>query len=139
MQLHALRPKRGADLVQLRNLLDGRGWRSALPDSLPDSVLLRLARDFRCVERGLDGDEFKPDEESSALAAAMYVIMNLLMNHPARSGARETLELSEPSLIRALQIYQVGLEREIVSRITGLTSSIPTDSLVDELVRCADE
>jgi len=139
MQLQALRPKQGVNLVHLRNLLEGRGWRSALPTSLPDAVLLRLARDFRCVEKGLSGDDPLPEQEGSSLAAAMYVVMNLLLQHPCRAGDRDALELSETGLMRALQVYQVGLEREIVSRITGLASSTPADVFAEELVRCTDE
>lgn len=139
MQLQALRPKQGANLVQLRNLLDGRGWRSALPTALPDSLLLRLARDFRRIEAGFAPDSIPTDEDAPSLAAGMYVVMNLLMEHPESPGGRSDLELSEAALMRALQVYQIGLEREIVTRITGLASSTDVETLAEELVRCADE
>lgn len=139
MQLQALRPKQGANLVQLRDLLDGRGWRSALPTALPDALLLRLARDFRRIEAGLAPDSSPTDEDAPALAAGMYVVMNLLIEYPGRPGGRNGLELSEAALVRALQVYQTGLEREIVTRITGLASSTDVETLADELVRCADE
>lgn len=138
MHLQALRPKQGASLVQLQNLLDGKGWRSAMPTALPDTVLLRLARDFRCVEAGRDAPDGAP-EEAPSLAAALYVVMNLLLHHPGRAGDKGELQISDVGLMRAFQIYQVGLEREIVTRITGLSSSIPADSLAEELLRCADE
>lgn len=139
MQLHALRPKQGANLTQLRSLIEGRDWQSALPTSLPDTVLLRLARDFRCVEAGFSPGRAPADDDAPSLAAAMYVVMNFLLGHPSRSGSQGELEISEVGLMRALQVYQVGLEREIVSRITGLTSSQPSEILAEELLRCADE
>jgi hypothetical protein len=139
MQLQALRPKQGANLVQLQTLLEGRGWRSALPTSIPDAVLLHLARDFRQVEAGFAPHAVPADEDSASLAAAMYVVMNLLIDHPARRGGGSGFDLSEPALMRMLQLYQVGLEREIVTRITGLASSTDVEALADELVRCADE
>ncbi len=80
-----------------------------------------------------------PEQEGSSLAAAMYVVMNLLLHHPGRGADREALELSETGLMRALQVYQVGLQREIVSRITGLASPTPVDVFAEELVRCTHE
>lgn len=139
MQLQALRPKQGANLVQLRSLLDGRGWRSSLPTAFPDSVLLRLAQDFRRIEAGFAPDSMPTEKDGPSLAAAMYVVMNLLMEHPGRPGGREQLQLSEAALLRAIQVYQIGLEREIVTRITGLASSADSETLAEELARCADE
>lgn len=139
MNLQALRPERGTDLVHLRDLLDGKGWQSALPSALSDTVLLRLAWDFRNVEAGINPDSCPAEEDGSSMAAAIYVVMNLLTGHPGRSGMRHELHLSEAALFRALRIYQIGLEREIVTRITGLTSSTDAEMLAKEMVRCTDE
>lgn len=139
MYLHALRPKRGASLVQLHSLLDGRGWRSAMPTSLPDTILLCLARDFRSVEVSTGTHESRVSEEAPSLTAALYVVMNLLMHHPDRAGDKRELQISDAGLMRAFQIYQVGLEREIVTRITGLSASTSADDLAEEMLRCADE
>jgi len=109
-----------------------------MPMSLPDTVLLRLARDFRCVEAGSDIDD-SGEEDSPAFTAALYVVMSLLLHHPGRTGDKNDLQISDQGLMRAFQIYQVGLEREIVTRITGLSSSIPPDTLAEELLRCTDE
>jgi hypothetical protein len=139
MQLQALRPKCGADLAQLRDLLDGKGWQSALPPALPDTVLLRLARDFRILEADFTPDRVATEEDGSSMAAAIYVVMNLLIEHPGRLGAKNELQLSDAALFRALQVYQIGLEREIVTRITGLASSTDAETLAKEIVRCTDE
>ena len=139
MHLQALRPKQGTSLLQLHNLLDGRGWRSAMPTSLPDTVLLRLALDFRCVEAGSGILESGTKDEEPSLTAALYVVMNLLMQHPDSAGDKSELQISDAGLMRAFQIYQVGLEREIVTRITGLSTSTSPDALAEEMLRCADE
>lgn len=139
MHLQALRPKQGASFVQLHNLLDGRGWRSAMPTSLPDTVLLRLALDFRCVEVGSDTPESGMKEEAPSLTTALYVVMSLLMQHPDRARDKSELRISDAGLMRAFQIYQMGLEREIVTRITGLSATTSPDALAEEMLRCADE
>lgn len=139
MHLQALRPKQGTSLLQLHNLLDGRGWRSAMPTSLPDTVLLRLALDFRCVEAGSGTLESGTKDEEPSLTAALYVVMNLLMQHPDSAGDKSELQISDAGLMRAFQIYQVGLEREIVTRITELSTSTSPDALAEEMLRCADE
>lgn len=139
MHLQALRPKQGTSLLQLHNLLDGRGWRSAMPTSLPDTVLLRLALDFRCVEAGSGTLESGTKDEEPSLTAALYVVMNLLMQHHDSAGDKSELQISDAGLMRAFQIYQVGLEREIVTRITGLSTSTSPDALAEEMLRCADE
>lgn len=138
MQLQALRPKQGASLVQLHGLIDGRGWRSAMPTSLPDTVLLCLARDFRSVEVSSGTHKSRGRDEEPSLTAALYVVMNLLMHHPDREGGKSELQISDAGLMRALQIYQVGLEREIVTRITGVSASTSADALAEEMLRCAD-
>lgn len=136
MQLRTLRPKQGANLVQLRSLMEGRGWRSALPEALPDSTLLQLARDFRCVESSFTS-ESESEEEGPPLSAALYVVMNLLVQHPAR-GPADGVTLSETGMMRALQVYQRSLEREVLTRITGLATDARS-SLLDGLLRCIDE
>lgn len=139
MQLRSLRPKNGASLTQLREMLGGKGWRSALPTALPDSVLLRLALDFRRVEGSFLPNSDSADGDQISLAAAMYVIMSLLIDHPERLGEPHSLKLPEKALIRTIGIYQQGLEREIVTRLSGSPASAHPEAVADELVRCVNE
>jgi hypothetical protein len=138
MQLRHLRPKEGANLEHLKTLIDGRGWRSALPESLPDALLLRLARDFRGVEASVCDPSTEGDGKTS-FAAAIYVLMNLLMQHPARNGDNGQMDISVPGVMHALQLYQLDLEREIVTRIVGVSRPSQTKSLLDGLWRCVEE
>jgi hypothetical protein len=137
MRLQSLRPTEGADLLQLRHLLEGRGWRAALPQSLSDDLLLRLGRDFRSVESSIGGSA--REQGPLSLAPPMYVVMKLLLGHPAQGGPVQSLSLSELGLMRALQTYQWGLEHEIVTRIVGLTSPSQTSSLLEGLWRSIQE
>lgn len=140
MQLKSLRPEKGADLNQLRALLEGRGWKFALPDVWPDELLLKLTRDFRRVEEGATSLVVRRDDPS-ALASAMYVTMNLLSLHPAHRKPAQAVEVSEAAMFHALQIYQWGLEREVVRRIVGgdPAASSRTESLLDGLWQCLFE
>jgi len=141
-RLQSLRPDGGADLLQLQSVFDGRGWRSGLPGSLPDDLLLRLARDFRCVEVSLCSADADPDagnEDLPALAPAMYTVMNLLVQHPDRNGATGFLDVSQSGLIHAIQLYQWELEREIVARIVGLSRPDQSTALLQGLWRCVHE
>lgn len=136
MLLQRLKPREGADLGQLRTLLEGHGWRAAVPAALPEKVLLALARDFRSVECSISGE----DEGEPRMAAPMYVVLNLLMNHPARKATQGAdLQLSDASMIEAMQAYQWALEREIVSRIVGLGGSQNSDSLMMAIENAASE
>lgn len=112
--------------------MDGRGWRAALPNSLPEAVLLRLAHDFRRVEQcfGAARDTAE-DEPSESVTSAVYVVMSLAAQHPARVGQTSELEFTEAGMMRAIQLYQWGLEREIAARILGVPSPNEARSLLE--------
>src|SRR5262245_48562730 len=109
MRLETLRPKQGADLHQLQNLLDTRDWRALLPDALPEDVLLSLAHDFRLVEISQAEDAQDTEEHVLAMASAILVVMGLLMRNPARQDSLDEFTVSEEGLARAMQCYQHGV------------------------------
>ncbi|MGJ4748696.1 hypothetical protein ACQV5M_20210, partial [Leptospira sp. SA-E8] len=116
-----------------------RDWRALLPDALPEDVLLSLAHDFRLVEVSQTDEEQDSEEHALSLASAIFVVMGLLMQNPARQGSLEELTVSETGLARAMQCYQWGMEREIAARILGLTSESQATSLVEILWRTSHE
>ena len=101
---------------------------------MPDAVLLRLARDFRAVEEGLCG-ESSGNEEIPSFRPAVYVLMSLVSQHPSLAEVSGELPDSVEGMMQALQMYQWGLEREIVTRIVGVKSSDLTSALVAGLRR----
>lgn len=136
MELHTLRPSRGVDLSQLHAQFQESDWKACLPAALPDSLLLPLARDFRSVEVSSEASHGTIGEEASSLAAAIFVVMSVIARHPDRKSTSRGLEMSEEAVFRALKLYQIGIEREIVTRITGLASSYPESQLAADLLHC---
>lgn len=127
MQLQRLRPSNRTDLTKLKVLVEGRGWKGAVPAALPENVLLELARDFRSFECNAAGE----DDDAPAMEGPLLAVVNLLMNHPARGPvALAELNLSEDAMFNALQAYQWALEREIVTRIIGKGVSSSSNSLL---------
>lgn len=136
MELKNLRPAAGANLRHLMSLTDGQGWRSALPSAFSDEVLLQLAYDFRRVEeRQTSAAETEGDLPS--LAQAIYVCTTLLAQHPSCRGKRNPFLTSVDGVTRTLQLYQLGLEREIVGRITGIPTREDPRAFADALWQTA--
>tara|TARA_B110001454_G_scaffold207289_1_gene218562 strand:- start:4871 stop:5281 length:411 start_codon:yes stop_codon:yes gene_type:complete len=134
MQLEALRPNLGADLGRLRRLYQEQSWRAALPESLPDAELLALARDFRSVEVSLQVED--EDECAPSMASAVFVVTSLLTRED-KTDTPPALRITQDGLMRAMQTYQWGLEREIVRRIVGIPTATQTGNLIERLERCA--
>lgn len=137
MQLQALRPKHGVDLLEAHSLIRGSGWRAVLPDALPEPVLLGLAHDFKLIECGLAGELKEQEDDASSLATAIYIITKLLTQHSGRGEDAADVSVSESGLVRAIQYYQWSIEREISSRILGRSSTTQIDSFLDSLWRSA--
>lgn len=117
MTLLSLRPTQPTDLVELTSALRRHSpARAALPASLPEPLLLSVARDLRSVE---DGDADRQDEESPGwLAAPMMLVFSLMLGTKGEASGEE-LTVSESALFASMRIYQWAVEREIVTRITG--------------------
>ena len=128
--LEAIRPSAGADLAYLHQLTEGRGCEGALPSAFPDALLVALAKDFREVELVLTRD----DGLNPNVGAPLFAVMNVLSHLSASASLdEEAFELSERGLVQALNRYQWAVEREIVSRITGISSGDDERSLLKAL------
>lgn len=139
MRFETLRPKGGTSLDELRIVLGQGGGGAALPEALSDDLLLRLAHDFRAVERSMCSPPQDDDEQVPSMAPALFVVMELMLKHPAHTKGKGELTVSHLAMMRLLQMYQWGLEREVVSRIVGVTSGQQTQSLLDSMWRCAND
>jgi hypothetical protein len=120
LQLKDLRPSRGVDLAELSGAGDQLSWKTCLPSALSEPMLLGLARDFRCVEEAPLGSHKRKQDEVMGLAHALAVITSVLMTHPARGARTDSLDIPIQGLMEAMQIYQFGIEREVVTRIIGI-------------------
>lgn len=77
-------------------------------------------------------------EHTESLAVAIYMVMNLLHRLPNREQASDELSIPEDGVFHAIKLYQSGLEREIVSRITGLAAEFPAENLATALLACLE-
>lgn len=118
MKLKRLQPTRGATLGELRALLEKRPWDAGVPSAFSDELLLRVALDFRNVEQATR-DDAAPQEVPS-LAAALCLVMHVLVGEPGRAGG-QAVHFSQEQILNAMRTYQWCLEREIASRIIGMT------------------
>lgn len=114
--LQQLRPSTGATVSMLQSAFACTP--EPAPQLLPDAALLALALSFRCLEQDAAAAGGQPPH-SDAAAAIFAVVSVLLAGH----GSGSSLELSQPTLLRCLRIYQNALEREVVARIVGIGDS----------------
>lgn len=129
MNLHDLRPTTGVNLEELAPILQGRDWRSLLPSSLSEELVLALARDFRNAEAALWGP-LVAETETEGMPVALCIALHLLAQLPERARTPEPVIASWHELTSAIQLYQLELERDVVTRILGL----PTNATGEQLL-----
>lgn len=116
--LEDLRPKALTSLKELTHLTTSDAQHLLYPSALKEAVLLCLARDLRMVERlSFDGGEL-----DAPLAPSLFVVCELLMRPGTKYHASGQFQISETGLARAIKVLQCAIEKEIVSRIVGITS-----------------
>ena len=114
--LQTLRPKSTTELASLSRFAESRPVEDLLPSKLSESILLSLALDLRRVELMVKQDA----EASSSLSVAVYLVVKYLMLLASPRGDRE-ISIPEASLFQAVQILSITVEREIVTRIIGVS------------------
>lgn len=115
MNLSAFRPTQPTDLAQLSNFLrQKKGRQGALPASLTEPMLLSVARDLRSLEEGTDV------EPAPSIAAPMMLVICLVLGTAKPRSKKDEMTVSESAIWDLLRVYQWAVEREIVTRITGV-------------------
>ncbi|WP_304782336.1 hypothetical protein [Hydrogenophaga sp.] len=89
-------------------------------------MLLSVARDLRSIE-GADA------AEQTSIAAPMMLVLSLLLGAPQRGDAKSSLSISEATLYASLRVYQWAVEREIVTRLTGVGGQLDEEELLQNL------
>lgn len=87
---------------------------AALPQTLPEEVLVSIARDLRMLNEIFDDDE----GASVFLQAPMMLLASLHLSVGKRIN---TVDISRESFYKSLMVYQWATEREVVRRITRST------------------
>ena len=121
--LEALRPKTPTSLKELTRLTASDAQHLIYPSALKETVLLCLARDLRMVERL----SFEGGDLDAPLAPSLFVVCELLMRPGTKYHASGQFQITETGLARAIKVLQSAIEREIVSRIVGVSSEINED------------
>jgi hypothetical protein len=133
VSLTALRPDRPTDLVQLSDVLRRQNAKhAALPASLSEPMLLSVARDLRSVES--ETDEYG----QASVAAPLMLVFSLLLGSDKAENSGGEAAYSEEALWKYLKIYQWAIEREIVTRITGLGGTADESKLMEQLSELSD-
>lgn len=121
--LEALRPKASTSLKELTRLTASDAQHLLYPSALKETVLLCLARDLRLIERL----SFEGGELDAPLAPSLFVVCELLMRPGTKYHANGQFQMTETGLTRAIKVLQGAVEREIVSRIVGVSSGLDED------------
>lgn len=134
MTLASLRPRVPTDLTQLSVVLQKQNASAAaLPPELPEPFLLAVARDLRSLEEGAEVD----DSSRTSLAAPMALVLCILFGSPTHR--KSPISISEPALFASLKSYQWAVEREIITRLTGLGGRDDVDILLKRLAQITAE
>lgn len=126
--LQNLRPATTTDLAVLSRMAESQPISALLPSKLSETTLLSLALDLRRVELMVKQDA----EASSSLSVAVYLVVKYLMLLASPKGNRK-ISISEDSLFQAVQILSITVEREIVTRIIGVSDQNGDEYLLSAL------
>jgi hypothetical protein len=128
LSLLTFRPERPTDMAELSEILQSKDARkAALPAELPEPLLLAVARDLRWVE-----DE-NQDDESQSMTAPLALVLCLLYGTSMPTPKEGKLSISEEAIWEVLRAYQWAVEREIVTRLTGIGGRNDESFLLDQL------
>lgn len=125
-----LRPTKSTDLAVLNRIAGNQPVPKLLPSQLNEPDLLSLALDLRRIEVMMKGG---PDAGES-MSVGIFMAFEFLM-HLTPNGAKAGLTLDEESLIRAIQVIGFAVEREIVTRIVGVSDGSGDEYFLNALRR----
>ena len=116
MTLKSLTPNNRISLTELQQAFSGKSWQSIIPSGLSDELLIKLAYEFRSLERYMLSDEAG---EPPSLTVPTYVVAAFLAARRPQGSSKRQVQFSELGLELAIRAYLREMERVIVDRITG--------------------
>ncbi len=123
------------DAKALSDYIRGKPYRQAIPHALPDAWIRPLARDLRQLqERQARADDHKRAVGPTMLA--FHILRGRTQEREQRP--RSELTFSEDKIFGTFQVYQLFLERELVTRIVGVPSEGDEDAFVEMVDRVLD-
>ena len=123
------------DAKALSDFIRGKPYRQAIPNALPDSWIKPLARDLRQLQER----QARADDHKRAVGPTMLAFHILRGRTQEREQSpRAELTFSEDKIVGTFQVYQIFLERELVTRIVGVPSEGDEDAFVEMVDRVLD-
>lgn len=123
------------DAKALSDYIRGKPYREALPNALPDTWIWPLARDLRQLQER----ERRADDQERMVGPAMLALHILRGRMQEREGpSRQEFTIHEDKLFGTFQVYQLFLERELVTRIVGIPSEGDEARFVEAIDRVLD-
>lgn len=123
------------DNKALSDYIRGKPYRQAIPNALPDAWIKPLARDLRQLQER----EARADDHTRAVGPTMLAF-HILRGRTQERTRRQQAELTfaESKIFGTFQVYQLFLEREMVTRILGIPSEGDEAAFVEMLDRVLD-
>ncbi|WP_290901651.1 hypothetical protein [Aquabacterium sp.] len=134
MALNTLAPNKRISLTELQQAFAGKGWESIIPTGLSDDLLVKLAYEFRALERYMLSDD---EGEPPSLTIPTYVVAAFLAARRPAGSLRRQVQFSEPGLEQAIRAYLQEMERVIVGRITGVGGTVSSEEFAHEMEAAA--
>lgn len=134
MTLKSLAPSNRISLTELQQAFMGKSWQSIIPTGLSDELLLKLAYEFRVLERYMLSDD---EGEPPSLTIPTYVVAAFLAARRPPGSQRRQVQFSEPGLELAIRAYLQEMERVIVDRVTGVGGTVSDEEFAHEMEAAA--
>lgn len=134
MALKSLAPSNRISLTELQQAFAGKSWQSIIPSGLSDELLIKLAYEFRALERYMLSDD---EGEPPSLTIPTYVVAAFLAARRPPGSQKRQVQFSEPGLELAIRAYLQEIERVIVDRITGVGGTVSSEEFGNEMEAAA--
>jgi predicted DNA-binding protein len=116
MTLSQHRPEPIDNLSSVTEWVKGRSLRELVPSQLEEVLLLSLAMELREIERMLKGGADVRD-----MSATLFLLTHMLFEFQKEKRQSDSVTLPVNEFAHAATILQLAIEREIVTRIVGVS------------------
>lgn len=134
MALKSLAPNNRISLTELQQAFAGKSWQSIIPTGLSDELLIKLACEFRALERYMLSDD---EGEPPSLTIPTYVVVAFLAARRPPGSQKRQVQFSELGLELAIKAYLREMERVIVDRVTGVGGTVRSEEFGNDMEAAA--
>lgn len=116
------------NLKEIEQLTAGNPASAAYPVNLPLKILKQICRDLRDCEIAM-----QIDEETSAFAAPLMLILHIVSNTNPKNGEPSPLNFDEKTAYLWIKKFTYYSERELIGRIIGKNIE-NTNEMIERLI-----